>query len=254
MRLLPISFVFYLLLLCATTSCNFTETLAIQPDGTGNYSVTLDGAGIMAMEGKQIAEKIQEQCHTQKLDSTITFKQLIAQKNDSIVKLSPEKQAALKKIESLKMHFFISPEEDVFSMEITTPFKKVSDLQDLVESTEAYSNLQTAESSKKLGFPLHKNLKSNNAKLQFSYDGKKFIRKAILQIPKNPPTEDTLQAGRMLYASSTYILVYSFPKVVKKVSNAETIFSNDRKTITVKYPFLQYMLQPEKLNLIVDFE
>ena len=57
----------------------------------------------------------------------------------------------------------------------------------------------------------------------------------------------------MIFASSNYIVKYHFAKPVKKVSNTSALFSEDRKTVTLHYPFSEYMENPEKLNLEVEF-
>jgi len=64
----------------------------------------------------------------------------------------------------------------------------------------------------------------------------------------------TNQSLKMIFASSSYIVKYHFPKPVKKVSNPTAQYSEDRKTITIEYPFKEYLESPEKLNFDVDFE
>ena len=50
----------FLLVLVVTlilTSCNFTENIDVQPDGTGKFSLEMDGAGLMAMAGEKLGSE-----------------------------------------------------------------------------------------------------------------------------------------------------------------------------------------------------
>jgi hypothetical protein len=80
----------------------------------------------------------------------------------------------------------------------------------------------------------------NNQKTQ----DKSFFQKMI----------DSLGEMTEMYASSTYKLNYHFPKPVKSVSNESALFSADRKMVTVSYSFMDYLLDPEALNLEVVLE
>ena len=98
-------------------------------------------------------------------------------------------------------------------------------------------------------------LGNDNSQLIFSYNGKQFMRKAI--VAKDAMAKiaaDSTGMAKMIFASSKYTLKYHFPKAVKSVSNPDALFSADRKTITVEYPFTDYSENPEKLNLNVVFE
>ena len=66
-------------------------------------------------------------------------------------------------------------------------------------------------------------------------------------------TKRLREMNKMIFASSNYIVKYHFAKPVKKVSNTSALFSEDRKTVTLHYPFSEYMENPEKLNLEVEF-
>ena len=66
--------------------------------------------------------------------------------------------------------------------------------------------------------------------------------------------DSTADMSKMIFASSNYIIKYHFPKRIKKVSNPNALFSEDRKSITIQYPFTDYMENPDKLNFDVEFE
>ena len=57
-----------------------------------------------------------------------------------------------------------------------------------------------------------------------------------------------------MFGTSTYKLNYHFPRAVKSVSNEKAMFSADRKTVTIEFPFMTYALDPEALNLEIVLE
>jgi hypothetical protein len=245
-KLLSFSF-----LLATLTSCTFTENMYINDNGTGKFSVDIDGSALMEMAGDQLGNQMGADAK-KNIDSTFTFKQLIAEKQDSISKLSPEAQKEIKKLENFVFNIKMNGEQKQFLMNIATDFKSVNELQDILQSMSA---LQKLEGGNTPSTPFA-GLGDNKSKLSYTYDGKKFTRKAIIEKQKatEKAADSTADMSKMMFASSNYIIKYHFPKPVKKVSNPNALFSDDRKTITIQYPFTDYMENPDKLNFDVEFE
>jgi hypothetical protein len=236
------------LFIFSLTSCTFTEDIYINPDGSGKFGINMDGSGLMAMIPKDSlkAEK--------NVDSTFSFKKIFEAKKDSIAKLPKEEQAKLKSLENFDMRMKMNYDTKEFLFSMNTNFKTVAELQDVMSNMNTVQNLGKKKSEGNAlastgGFT------NNNSVLHYLYDGKKFSRNAIINKTKIKKAEnDSTEAYKMIYESSKYIIKYHFPKRVKKVSNATALFSDDRKTITIEYPFNEYMDNPEKLNFEVDFE
>ncbi|TDO69992.1 hypothetical protein EV143_11268 [Flavobacterium chryseum] len=238
-------------LLATLTSCTFTENIYVNDSGTGKFSLDMDGSALMEMAGDQVGSQMGAEAKKD-IDSTFTFKQLFEEKKDSIAKLSPEAQIELKKLENFVVNTKMSTEKKQFLMVLSTDFKKVNELQDVLQAASTIQKLEGASSpATQLG-----NSFTNNSKLSYNYDGKKFSRKAVIEKPK--ADEKTADSGadmsKMVFASSSYIVKYHFPKKIKKVSNPNALFSDDRKSITIQYPFTDYMENPDKLNFDVEFE
>ena len=89
----------FFFLLATLTSCTFTENIYINDNGSGKFSVDMDGSSLMQMAGDQIGSQMGSDAKKD-IDTTFTFKQLLAEKKDSITKLSPETQKELKKLEN----------------------------------------------------------------------------------------------------------------------------------------------------------
>lgn len=242
----------FLLVMALLTSCTFTENIYVNNDGTGKIALDMDGSSLMAMAGDQLGDQMGADAK-KNIDSTFTFKQLFEEKKDSISKLSKEDQAELKKLENFVVNTKMSAEKKEFLMTLSSDFKNVSELQDVLQTLSAMQRLEKSSDAK---IPFSGALGNNDSKLSYSYNGKKFTRKAIIDTQKKAEkaTDSSGDMYKMIFASSTYTLKYHFPKAVKKVSNPGALFSEDRKTITVQYPFTEYMETPDKLNLEVEFE
>ncbi|MCG9791246.1 hypothetical protein [Flavobacterium algicola] len=234
-------------------SCNFTENIDIQEDGSGEFSVVLDASGLMEMGADKMGEKMGIKGDKKVLDSVISFKTFFEEKKDSIAKLSPERQAALKGLENSILHMKIDPEKKEFFMSMKSPFIKVAELQDLMEGFAVLQDIKKSKTAETSESPFGGKFGNNNSKLSFAYDGKTFNRRVEI-IEESAKAADSVGMSKMLFASSTYTLSYHFPKPVKSTSNPDALFSSDRKTITLRYPFSDYMENPEKLNLNVVLE
>ena len=242
-KLLSFSF-----LLATLTSCTFTENIYINDNGTGKFSVDIDGSALMEMAGDQIAGQMGD--NKKDIDTTFTFKKVFEEKKDSIAKLSPETQKELKKLESYIVSTKISSEKKQFLMNMSTDFKNVNELQDILQTLGTLQKLEGGANPMGSGFG------DNGSKLSYTYDGKKFTRKAVVDEQKKAakPKDSAGDMSKMMFASSSYIVKYHFPKKIKKVSNPTALFSDDRKSITIQYSFTDYMENPDKLNFDVEFE
>lgn len=246
-KLLSFSF-----LIVAFTSCTFTENITINDNGTGKFSVDMDGSALMEMAGDQIGSQMGADAKKE-IDSSFTFKQLFDEKKDSIAKLSPEMQKEIKKLENFVVYTKMSSEKKQFLMTLTSDFKNVNEMQDILQTL---STLQKLEGGAGAASPLGSGFGNNNSKLSYSYDGKKFTRKAVIDTQKKAEKakDSGADMSKMMFASSTYVVKYNFPKKIKKVSNPNALFSDDRKSITIQFPFTDYMENPDKLNFDVEFE
>ncbi|OMQ09459.1 hypothetical protein [[Flexibacter] sp. ATCC 35103] len=246
-KLLSFSF-----LIATLVSCTLTENIYVNDNGTGKFSVDMDGSSLMAMAGDQLGDQMGADAK-KNIDSTFTFKQLFEEKKDSIAKLSPETQKELKKLENFVVNTKMNAENKEFLMTLSTDFKKVNELHDVLQSLSALQKLEGAGSA---AAPFGNGLGDNNSTLSYTYDGKKFTRKAVIDKQKlaAKAKDSTADMSKMIFASSTYIIKYHFPKRIKKVSNPNALFSDDRKSITIQFPFTDYMENPDKLNFDVEFE
>ena len=249
MKLIKLFLAFFAVI--TLVSCTLTENVYIKNDGSGTFSVDMDASSLMAMMPNDSLKS------GKNIDSTFSFKQLFIENKDSIAKLPKEEQQQLKKLESFNMRMKMNSDVKQFLFSMNTDFKSVAELQDILATMNTINAIQNTQ-KKKTGtnqFIPSSGFGTNNSVLNYSYNGKKFIRKATIKANQTKKTAaDSLQAYEAIFASSNYILKYHFPKPVKKISNNAALFSEDRKTITIQYPFKEYMENPDKLNVEVEFE
>lgn len=227
------------------TSCQITENVYINDDGSGKISFDIDASGVMAMGGDKMANE-------KDVDSTFTFKELFEAKRDSISKLPAEEQARLKKLENLSVNMKMKGAEKQFLISMFMDFKKADELMDMMQAMNAIKPKQPGTGEEN---PLSSIGNSNATDLKFSFDGTSFKRNVIVKDKAALAAQkDTTGMTAMMFAGSNYTLKYHFPRKVKSVSNSTAMFSEDRKVVTIQYPFTQYLDDPEKLNLEVVLE
>lgn len=272
-------------LLFLVTSCAVTESMILREDGSGKFAFELDASELMALGGeKSTSDK------PQTMDSIISFKQILAEKKDSIAKLSPEEQARIKKMENFNMHVVLNEPEGVMKYSFYTEFKKIAELNEVmgdfkeVASNSGSLNQQFGGMGSLMG--------ENKSKATFIYDGKNFTKKVELIVFEDPEpseveevveiyevreddeneveyvaeednyeeelqplTEGLEESMGMIMEQTKFKVKYTFPKPVKKVhSSYEVLYSDYWKTITIEMPIKVYMEGVDKSNLEVEFE
>ena len=98
------------------TSCQFSENIYIDEDGTGKMSFTMDGSELMEMMGDEMSKGKEES-----IDSIISFKELFKEKADSISKLPQAEQDKIKQLENFKMHMHPHPPPPLWSSPFFLP-------------------------------------------------------------------------------------------------------------------------------------
>jgi hypothetical protein len=252
------------------TSCSITEKMIMNDNGSGKFSYDIDGSKMMSMMGSAFKDDSKNDVANEKevkkgkvVDSTFTFKELLASKKDSIAKLAPEEQAKIKKMENFSMHMLMDEDKGIMNYSMFTDFKSIQDLQDLMSPLQSMKSLTPSSGSKIMG--ANSGLPEESSSTKFFYDGKIF--KKIVSKKENKKetiesetvSEDDLggkmkESMNMVFEQSNFKVVYQFPKAVKKISVENALYSEDRKTITIEYPLKDYMENPEKLNFDVEFQ
>ena len=111
-------------LLAMGVSCNFTEEIRIQPDGSGSMSLRFDGSEMMAMT------EAMDSLPGAAMDSVIYFSDILDEKKDSISRLSAEEQQRLEKLRPYRMHIQSDLEEASLLFTLARDFGQISEMGD----------------------------------------------------------------------------------------------------------------------------
>lgn len=234
------------------TSCQFSENIYINEDGTGKVSFNMDGSELMDMMGEEMAKG-----NEKNIDSTISFKDLFRDQKDSIAKLPQAEQDKLKQLEAFQMHMVMNAEKKKMGMDMFADFKNVSELQDMFSAMNAAGNIDKNKNpnSQAGSNPMSALGSEGVSSTNYSYKGNMFKREVVvLDKEKLASVKDSLGQAKMLFASSNYTLNYHFPKKIKSVSLENAKINEDGKSFSVTVNFMQYIENPESLNVEVELE
>ncbi|WP_127137536.1 hypothetical protein [Flagellimonas oceanensis] len=244
MKKLQFAFIAAIIFLAA--SCNFTEEIHLEGDGSGKLSINFDGSEMMDMAGDELAKT-----NEKPIDSIISFKDFLEEKKDSIAQLPKEEQEKLKKLEPFNMRMVMDPEQKVMKFDLFSEFKNVSEVND------AFGAFQDASSIGNNSNPQQGQMKpaEQPTEVIYSFNKNKFTRTAkIVDQELFEQQLDSLQGAEMFLSGSTYTLKYHFPKKIKSTTAEEATFSQDGKTLIYEVNFLDLMKDPSVLDLEVELE
>lgn len=244
---------FYLLGLCLSLllvySCQFSETIHINDDGSGKMSFMLDGSQLMEMGGNDMLGADEEA-----IDSTVVFKDVLEEKKDSIATLPKAEQEQLKALENFKIHTVMDPKTQKMTIDMYTDFDNVASLEDMFKLMNNASDLKGKEGEDEAN-PFSAIGSGEATEVDYSFKNNVFKRKVTIVDPELlEATKDSIGDAEMILAASTYTLDYHFPKKIKSVSIADAKFSEDHKSFSVEVSFKDYLTNPESLNVEVVLE
>ncbi len=228
-------------------SCNFTEEIHLEEDGSGKLSINFDGSELMEMAGDQMAKE-----NEKPIDSIISFKDLLEEKKDSIAQLSTEEQAKLKKMEPFNMHMVMNPEEKVMKFDLFSEFTNVNEVNDAF-NTFRDASLMGPKGQPQQATPMP--MSEQSTEVTYAFANNTFSRTAKIIDPELfQQNIDSLQGAEMFLSGSTYTLKYHFPRKVKSTTAEEATFSADGKTLIYEVSFLEMMKDPKLLDIEVELE
>lgn len=244
---LKLFFLFALAL--SIVSCQFNETMVLNEDGSGTMSVEVNLSEMMAFGGAAMMDTAQV-----KVDTMIYIKQFLEEKKDSISKLSKTEQEKLKKLENFNVHVKMNTETSEMLYDISTNFKSVSEANDIMNGLEQASNMSPNQDAEPDGMSTDKDTPEIIG-VNYSFEKGVFKRDAYIKDKKMHQQQvDSMKQAAAFMGGSNYTLKYTFPKKIKKSSNPDATFSEDKKTMTLRKPFIEYFKNPDILDLEVELE
>jgi len=256
--LLFISFTF--LTVFFLTGCfDSQEDVTIKADGSGVYKNSVDMSGLfdmlqMAAMMDTSANSQMKQFSDKNVDSTFS----LAAFADTSSKLSAEEKALLK---DGTVHLNINQQNKVFKIDMTYPFKKVDDLQKILElqkSKKGFNPLRQAGES-----PALPGLGQDSADGDSPLDGidivyknglieRKIDQKKIDDAKESEAGNQLKSMGEMLNGV-TFSTVIHLPRPVKSSTGEKISLSDDKKTVRMKYSLSDMMKNPKQLEFKIEY-
>ncbi|WP_435579570.1 hypothetical protein [Gilvibacter sp.] len=230
-------------------SCNFTEQMTMNEDGSGRLSVNFDASELMSMAGEMGGGD--EDGEKEKVDSIIDFKEFIQENKDSIMSLPAKERDEIMAMENFKMRMLIDEEEGVMKFNIFSDFKNVSEANNINDGFNSLNGLMNGGSDAAQQQPKN----DESVKVSYTFENNIFKRDAyIVDAEKYQTQIDSIKSMEMFFSSSSYKLEYTFPRRIKSTNRESATFSNDGKTLYYSVGFLDYMKDPDLMDIEVVLE
>ncbi len=243
-------FLFYLFL-CSQLflSCEFTETLVLNADGSGEMKVQMDASAMIAMMSSMGNEEENAKVND-KIDTTFYFRDILADKKDSIATLPLEQQERLKKLEAYGVHVSMDTEAEKMVYDIFINFKSINEADNLFDAFNQINNTGVNSTSETEQSP-----SQESVKVRYSFENNVFKRDAYIADAELHKAEmDSLKSMEMMLGGTLYKLNYTFPKKIKSTNQEDATFSGDRKTLFYQVEYLDYLKNPDLLDIEVVLE
>lgn len=230
------------------TSCQFTETMVLQEDGTGEMRLSLDLSEIMAMSGEFGKDSTMV-----KKDTIISFKDILEERKDSIATLPKAEQERLMTMENYNIQIQMDPEVNNMVMDVFVNFKNVNEANDLMKSFEMTEGMIPGQSANKSSEDQKKD--DDVIAVRYNFENGTFTRDAYIKDEALYKQQlDSMQQAESFMSGIRYRLKYTFPRRIKSTSVDDATFSLDGKTVELERGFLEYFKNPDVLDLEVVLE
>ena len=237
------------ILLLILVSCQFTETMVLNKDGSGRMTIKMDLNDIMKFAGE-----ISNDSTLTKKDTVIPFKKIFEEKKDSIAKLPEEERKRLKEMENYNLSFSVNPDNDVVLIAVFTDFKNIEEANNLMEGFSLVNDKIPGSNKKSIGNEENKK-EDNIFGVRYFYKKNKFKRDAYIKDEVAYKQElDSLKNYERIFNSINYVIKYTFPTPIKKCSVKDASFSADKKTITITRNFGDYYRNPDIMDVEIELE
>lgn len=242
--------------LAGLTGClDSEEDLTITNNGSGVFKNTIDMSGLFDM--MQMAAMMDTSAGSQlkefsdkNIDSTFSLRAF----TDTASTLTAEEKALL---QDGTMRMTINQKEKVFKITMNYPFKKMEDVQKIMElqqSGKGFNPMGKAKDNPALGGMQDQGLPTADQITHLTFRNGLIERKVDQQklndLKSNDQFEQMQKAQDML-TGVTFTTTIHLPKAVTSSSGSRLSVSDDKKTVRVKYSLLDMIKNPQALEFKV---
>ena len=237
---------FFLLFGLLVSSCQITETIHLNQDGTGKIETESlrDEHSYMQLAGENYSKEEKFE------DTAYVFKDFITKYSETFSKLPVSEKAVFQKYATVNVRIKKSSYEKEFRTKINQNFDKIEDVPDLYKTQEYADDLEhnyalTAE--------------EHYYNVSYAFDGSLFKRtvkitdKAELKKQLDKISELKTRFSNFKI-NQPYTLKYHFPRKIKSVSNVKAKISEDKKSLELQFLLSDCLQNPESTELEVILE
>lgn len=231
-----------ILIVFTLTSCQITEKIYFEEDGSGKYEMNVDMGDMLKAFGEMETKKIDSSYVVK--DSIIDFSKLFIEHKDSIAKLPLKEQKKLQSLKNVIMVIHEDKRNEEMFISIWSPFTNMEELNDLQEK------FRSTASSEKKKIP-------SKADVKYTFTKKNFTRKSYnkeFNEEELAEYEKSLKSMDMFIDKTTYTLEYHFPRKIKKYSIKDAILSDNKKVIFIKKSVSDWVSNPQALDVEIKFK
>lgn len=256
-------------MLCLS-SCILKEKMVMNEDGSGTFSYGFDMSPMFKLGMKESdSTKV-----SKVIDTTFTFKDMLAKIKDSISKLpdaNKEKLEMLEKekeklkiLENFKVSMKINEEKQQFEYSMAIDFPSGTDFKTIATPAESLEAL-AATDKKRLGALSMAPKPEEKSSATIFYDGKVFIKnvtpskddkkvKKKKESKKEKSDDPFSKKMEEMIKECKYTAEYQFPKKIKTISLKNAVIAQDRKSFTVEVPLENMQETNVDFGFKVEFE
>ena len=237
-------FLYFLLLL--TVSCQVTETLHLNSDGSGSIEV------VELRDENSYMQLVKEDYSKEDIfkDTTYVFSDYFQKYSETFNRTAQEDQAVYKKYSNVIVHSKKSSYDKEFRTTISQNFQKATEIVDLYKTEDYADNIKNNYA---LSAEEHYN------KVRYDYTDNHFSR--IVKITDSTHFKnqvDKIEQYKTYYKGyklvQNFQLKYYFPRKILSVSNPLVTISADRKSLSLQLLLTDCLQNPEITNLEVVLE
>ncbi len=227
-------------------SCQVTETLHLNPDGSGNIEVVhlRDENSYMQLAKEEYSK---EDIYS---DTTYVFGDYIKKHQETFSRTAAADQQVFLRYTDVKVHRKASSYEKEFRTTYTQNFQKACDIVDL-SKTDHY--LDDIKNNYALSAEEH------YYKVSYDYNRNRFSRSVtIIDSVELKKQFDKIEEIKAKYKGSklvqNYVVNYHFPRKIQSISNPLAKISEDGKSLSLQFLLTDCLQNPEITNLEVVLE
>ena len=235
-----------LVLILFLTSCQVTETIHLNQDGTGKIELSKfrEEQSYMQLMGEEYSKEDVFK------DTTSVFKDVITKHSETFARLPAFEKAIFQKFNTVQVHVKKSSFEKEFRTTITQNFTKIEQVADLYKTEEYADDIVN-------NYALV--AEEHYYNVSFTFDGRTFKRIVkitdAVELKKQQEEIERLKTRFSKFkVIQDFVLKYQFSQKIKSVSNPNAKISEDRKSIQLQFLITDCLMNPENTNLEVVLE